>query len=143
MRTTKKGSVLDTLASQIDEREYKRIKSRMGLAAKISDLLKEKGLSQKEFAQIMGKKPSEISKWLTGNHNFTHDTLVDIQDILDTSLINSEITTSKVQSLNKIECTIKVKASNVSTIISTKSSFTQSFCSIGQTGKQTKGSILH
>ena len=33
------------------------------------------GLTQKELAEKLGKRPSEISEWLTGNHNFTDDTL--------------------------------------------------------------------
>ncbi len=41
------------------------------LVVRIHQLLKEKNLSQKELAEKMGKQPSEISKWLSGEHNFT------------------------------------------------------------------------
>ena len=41
------------------------------LVVRIHQLLKEKNLSQKELAEKMGKQPSEISKWLSGAHNFT------------------------------------------------------------------------
>lgn len=41
------------------------------IVVRINQLLKEKGLSQKSLAEKMDKKPSEISKWLNGEHNFT------------------------------------------------------------------------
>ena len=41
------------------------------IVVRINQLLKEKGYSQKNLAEKMDKKPSEISKWLSGNHNFT------------------------------------------------------------------------
>ncbi len=86
-----KKSILGTLLSQIDEKEYEKVNSRMGLAAKISDALAKKGMKQREFAEKLGKKPSEISKWLSGTHNFTHDTLVDIQSILGIELLNLKV----------------------------------------------------
>ena len=36
------------------------------IASRIDALLTERGLSQKEFADMMGKRESEVSKWL--NH---------------------------------------------------------------------------
>lgn len=41
------------------------------LVVRINQLLREKGISKKELAEKLEKKPSEISKWLGGEHNFT------------------------------------------------------------------------
>jgi transcriptional regulator with XRE-family HTH domain len=41
------------------------------LVVRINQLIREKGYTQKELAEKMDKKPSEISKWLSGEHNFT------------------------------------------------------------------------
>ena len=41
------------------------------LVVRINQLLREKGISKKELAEKMDKNPSEISKWLGGEHNFT------------------------------------------------------------------------
>lgn len=41
------------------------------LVVRINQLLFENNISKKELAEKMGKKPSEISKWLSGEHNFT------------------------------------------------------------------------
>ncbi|WP_221656768.1 helix-turn-helix domain-containing protein [Bacteroides salyersiae] len=45
------------------------------IADKLDTLMKEKGLSKKEFADAIGKRPSEVTKWLSGQHNFTIRTL--------------------------------------------------------------------
>lgn len=41
------------------------------LVVRINQLLRENGITKKELAEKMDKKPSEISKWLSGEHNFT------------------------------------------------------------------------
>ena len=41
------------------------------LVVRINQLLRENDISKKELAEKMDKKPSEISKWLSGEHNFT------------------------------------------------------------------------
>jgi len=41
------------------------------LVVRINQLLRENGINKKELAEKMDKKPSEISKWLSGEHNFT------------------------------------------------------------------------
>ncbi|MDE5761918.1 MAG: helix-turn-helix domain-containing protein [Bacteroidales bacterium] len=37
--------------------------------------MNERGLSKKQFADALGRRPSEITKWLSGEHNFTISTL--------------------------------------------------------------------
>ncbi|MDE7154469.1 MAG: helix-turn-helix transcriptional regulator [Muribaculaceae bacterium] len=55
------------------------IKAEINLSFAISDridsLMHEKGLSKKQLADAIGKRPSEITKWLSGEHNFTIATL--------------------------------------------------------------------
>lgn len=41
------------------------------LVVRINQLLRKKNISKKELAEKMDKNPSEISKWLGGEHNFT------------------------------------------------------------------------
>lgn len=41
------------------------------LVVRINQLLRENEITKKELAEKMDKKPSEISKWLNGEHNFT------------------------------------------------------------------------
>ncbi len=45
------------------------------ISTRIYDLMTQKGLSKAEFARAVGKRPCEITKWLSGQHNFTVATL--------------------------------------------------------------------
>lgn len=55
------------------------IKAEVDLSFAISDridsLMCERGLSKKQFADALGRRPSEITKWLSGEHNFTIATI--------------------------------------------------------------------
>ncbi|MFZ4752817.1 MAG: helix-turn-helix domain-containing protein [Chitinophagaceae bacterium] len=53
----------------------------------ISNTLKQNKISQKELATNLGKQPSEISKWLKGEHNFTLSSLAKLQAELGVTLI--------------------------------------------------------
>lgn len=67
-----------------------RVDKYMMLAEKIYKAMLAKGWNQKEFAQHMDKRESEVSKWLNGTHNFTFETMLDISDKLGIKLINFE-----------------------------------------------------
>lgn len=54
---------------------------------RIDAVLKEKGMTQKEFADALGKKESEISRWMRGTHNFTIRTLARISNVLNSQII--------------------------------------------------------
>lgn len=58
------------------------------IATRIDEVLKLKGMTQKELAQRLGKRESEISKWLTGRHNFTTNTIARISLALEEPIIN-------------------------------------------------------
>lgn len=60
----------------------------MDISEKIANTLKEKGLTQKDFAKMMGKDNAEITRWLSGTHNFTLRTLSKISTALDIDLIS-------------------------------------------------------
>ena len=54
---------------------------------RISELMAERGLSKLEFAQALGKRPSEVTKWLSGQHNFTIRTLALLSAFFGKSLV--------------------------------------------------------
>ncbi|MBP3757295.1 MAG: helix-turn-helix transcriptional regulator [Prevotella sp.] len=64
--------------SHVDDNIRAEFNLSFEIADRINTLLKKKGLSQKELAERMGKRESEISKWLSGRHNFTTKTLAGI-----------------------------------------------------------------
>lgn len=107
MKTTKGNAFFDNLADSLDTAEYARVKSRMCVAAKIADALKRKGMTQRELARLLGKKPSEISRMLTGTMNLTHDTMFDLQRALGIELIN--VSTSGIREVPDIHLTVVLK----------------------------------
>lgn len=58
-----------------------------GIAERLSDILRMKGMTQKDFANMLGKRESEISKWLTGRHNFTTQTIARIEAALGCKIL--------------------------------------------------------
>ena len=58
------------------------------ISDKIEALMNELGLSKKQFADAIGKRPCEITKWLSGQHNFTVSTLAMISSFFDCPIIS-------------------------------------------------------
>ena len=54
---------------------------------RIHAILEERGLKQKDLANMLGKKESEISKWMRGTHNFTIDTISSIENVLGSPIL--------------------------------------------------------
>lgn len=50
--------------------------------------MKVKGLDKQKFADKTRRNPSEITKWLSGTHTFSIDTLQDIDKVLDIARID-------------------------------------------------------
>jgi transcriptional regulator with XRE-family HTH domain len=92
--TGKPSKVIADILAQIDEKELARIRRRMMLAAKIEEAMKRKGYNQRRFAKMMGKSPTVISEWLSGDRNFTVDTLTDIEEVLGVQLLDVTIMTT-------------------------------------------------
>jgi transcriptional regulator with XRE-family HTH domain len=59
----------------------------LATAKQISKILEEQGKTQRDLANLLGKKESEISKWLQGTHNFTYKTICKIEIVLGEQLI--------------------------------------------------------
>ena len=77
----------------------------MQIAVNLDEALKAKGWKRTQLAEALGVDRSLITKWLSGTHNFTIDTLVQLSVVLDVTLTGliSEIqpSTSKVAEVDK------------------------------------------
>jgi ribosome-binding protein aMBF1 (putative translation factor) len=80
--------LLDDLLKEIPVKVQKAVTRKMLLAAKISDAIEAKGWTQKIFAERVNKDQSIVCKWLSGTHNFTIETLGEIEDALGIELLN-------------------------------------------------------
>jgi transcriptional regulator with XRE-family HTH domain len=73
-----------------DTPEYVKIEVRTygNLVMRIHEILAEKGINQATLAASMDKKPSEISKWLGGEHNFTLRSIAKLEAELGVELLS-------------------------------------------------------
>jgi ribosome-binding protein aMBF1 (putative translation factor) len=55
----------------------------------IKEGMELKGLNRRQFAAFMGKMPNDITRWLSGYHNFTLTTLLEIEEKLGIRLLNT------------------------------------------------------
>ena len=90
-------SIVNDFLSTIPQDVYDEVSLNIDIANRIADMLKARRMTQREFAARMGKKESEISRWLTGAHGFNTSTLARIGSVLGEPVVFVE----KKQILNK------------------------------------------
>lgn len=87
-----KRGILASLLSEIDPLEQAKTDAKMELAAKIAQAMEAKKWKKKDLLQAVGKdNPSIITKWLSGTHNFTIETLVELEKALSIQLIHRDV----------------------------------------------------
>ena len=74
--------------AQVSDKTRAEFNLSFEIADRIVAVLKKQGLTQKELAARMGKRESEVSRWLTGRHNFTTNTLADISLALGEPIVS-------------------------------------------------------
>jgi hypothetical protein len=81
------SDLISGLLDEISAVEQEKTDKRMRLSARINQGIREKDWKKIDFAKALNKRPSEISKWLSGTHNFNTDTLFDIERVLNIGLV--------------------------------------------------------
>jgi antitoxin component HigA of HigAB toxin-antitoxin module len=66
---------LDEMIGPIPDEIEKEVALSFEISDRIDELMRERGLTKKQLADALGRRPSEITKWLSGQHNFTISTL--------------------------------------------------------------------
>mgnify|MGYP003462581794 CR=1 FL=1 len=66
---------LRDLLNDISPEERAEARLSFQISNRLDALMQERGLSKKQLADAIGKRPSEITRWLSGEHNFTISTL--------------------------------------------------------------------
>jgi len=89
--------LIQAMADAVTPQEQEQTDYKMKLATKIYMAMKAIGMTQTQFAESMGKPISLISRWMSGTHNFTIDTLIDIQRVLGISLLDVGTAKSQVE----------------------------------------------
>lgn len=81
------SKLFDKILQEIPDDTNRFVARSMDVSDQITEILKRKGTSQRQLAEKLGKSESEISKWLSGNHNFTLRTLAKIESILEEDIL--------------------------------------------------------
>lgn len=106
---------------------------------RIHEILTKQGKEQKDLAKALGKKESEISKWMSGTHNFTIKTIAKIEAVLNEPIIHVSETKSPETSkcFFIISENYKMKKSRQS------SNFSNSFGQMNVSLSSHSGNLLH
>lgn len=73
--------------SEVSEDVKAEIDLSFAIVDRIDVILKEKGMTQRDLAEALGKNEAEISRWMRGTHNFTIRTLAKISNVLGTPIV--------------------------------------------------------
>lgn len=84
------SSIIHEFLASIPQDVYKEVSLNIDIANKISRMLRQRHMTQRDLAVLMGKKESEISRWLTGTHGFNSNTLAKIESVLGEPVIYTE-----------------------------------------------------
>lgn len=79
--------LFDEIQAATSEETKMFMQRSLAIANQIACLLEEKSMRQKDLADLLGKKEAEISRWLSGFHNFTIKSIVKIEQALETQII--------------------------------------------------------
>ena len=82
-----RSKIAQQILDETPEEVHIFVKQYADIVVRVHQLLREKGWTQKELAGKMDKTPSEISKWLNGDHNFTMRSLAKLQAELGAEII--------------------------------------------------------
>jgi transcriptional regulator with XRE-family HTH domain len=83
----KTNKILQAIREETSPEMKKQMELSVAIANRIYAIIDQRGLSQKEFAQMLGKTETEVSRWLSGMHNLTIGTIAKISTVLDEDII--------------------------------------------------------
>lgn len=66
---------LRELLGEISPADRAQTRLSFEISNRLDALMQERGMTKKQLADAIGKRPSEITRWLSGEHNFTIATL--------------------------------------------------------------------
>lgn len=94
------SAIRQQLESSADKLKDARLTKKMRIAFKIADGIDAINMKNKDLAAKLDKYESQITNWLKGDHNFTIDTLSDIEEILGIQLLDLGDSNYKLDLLN-------------------------------------------
>lgn len=78
----KRSNIIESRRTKVSPEVRRRVDLSFLIVDRIHAVLEQRGLRQKDLASMLDKNESEISKWMRGTHNFTIDTIAQIEKAL-------------------------------------------------------------
>jgi transcriptional regulator with XRE-family HTH domain len=90
-----KNDVVERLRARILPENRIFVRKNLAISEQVEALRKEKGWTQKELAQKLGKTESEVSRLLSGLHNLTLKSIAKLEAELGSDIIITPLEASK------------------------------------------------
>jgi len=91
-------NLIDNWLDEYGSKEIKKLVSRnISISNRVIKILAEKNMSRVEFAELLGKSPSEVTKLLSGRQNLNTKTIVKMEIALGQDIISICDEASQVQ----------------------------------------------
>ena len=78
---------LQEIFNEIPQEKREETRLSFAISNRLDYLMRERGLNKKQFAEAIGKRPNEITRWLSGEHNFTIATIAMLSTFFGKSII--------------------------------------------------------
>lgn len=66
---------LQEIFEEIPREKREETRLSFAISNRLDALMREHGLNKQQFAKALGKRPNEVTRWLSGEHNFTIATI--------------------------------------------------------------------
>ena len=106
------SEAIEKRRSAKDPHQSARTRKKLIIAARIAHALEMQDLKKGKLAELLERNASEVSKWTSGSHNFTVDTLSDIEEVLNINLLNISLPAEK--KMPEMICTLKLEVTSES-----------------------------
>lgn len=81
-------NLFEELLTKVPAELKKEVDFEFAVSDRINELMERRGLSKSQLARELGKRPCEVTKWLSGQHNFTLKTLAQLSTYFNEDIIH-------------------------------------------------------
>lgn len=79
---------LQEIFDEIPREKREETRLSFAISNRIDTLMRQRGLNRKQLAEALGKRPNEISRWLSGEHNFTLATIAKLSTFFGNPIVD-------------------------------------------------------
>ena len=79
---------LQEIFDEIPHEKREETRLSFAISNRIDTLMRQRGLNRKQLAEALGKRPNEITRWLSGEHNFTLATIAKLSTFFGNPIVD-------------------------------------------------------